>query len=189
MQKVYRNALQDMLRGLDGSKNVKGGQDWGKSRILTDLPLKFRNVSIIYGPQNSYLVAGVHWGEVYGSFHRQAAPATAMVLSDRYLMIIAEEKPARWFQFRAESHYGEIITYFPLDRLAKFEIRRTGRFSVLELEGRRVDGGEKLQLLFPLEREAALLNLMGKALSISRTVGDPQDNSLYSEEKTQRAVH
>jgi len=104
------------------------------------------------------------------AFHRQVAPAAAIVLTDRHLMIVAEEKPTRWFQFRPDTHYGEIISYFPLDRLANFGIHRKSRFCVLELEGQRPHEGERLQIMFPLDKQEEVSRLMEKALSVRRSL-------------------
>jgi hypothetical protein len=183
MQKVYRNAVQEILHRLDENGKAEADRDWRASPILVAWPLKFRNVAILYGPQNASLLGAVHWPEVYGAFHRQVAPAAAILLTDRQIMIIAEEKPARWFQFRPDTHYGEIIIYFPLDRLANFEIHRAARFSVLELEIHKADGGEKLRIILPLEQEKALSHLMEKTLSRHSSVRDAGANPQKSPTK------
>jgi hypothetical protein len=165
MKRVYFKAIQDILNAIDGNKEAGAKQDWHKSPLLRDWPLKFRNISIIYAPANSTLIDGLHWTAVYGGFRRQLAPAAAMLLTDRHIMIIAEEKPSGWFQFRPPPDYGEIITYFPLKRLAKFDIHRSARLCVLELEGHGGHGGEKLVIMFPSGKGEEVSRLMEKAFA------------------------
>jgi len=150
MERVYFRALQDILKAIDGNEKVPTNQDWRNSPILESWPIKFRNVSIIYAPKNSYLVDGVYLAEVCGMFHRQLAPAAAILLTDRHIIIIAEGKPTGWFQFRHRPTYGEIITYFPLSELAYCHVRLGKRFGILELGVRR---GGKLEIMFPRDAE------------------------------------
>jgi hypothetical protein len=117
---------------------------------------------------------GVQWAEVYGAFRRQLAPAAAMLLMQRYIVIIAEEKPG-WLQFRPRTNYGQIITYFPINRLARFQIDRAGRFSLLELEGCRGDKGEKLVIILPRDKEEAVSRLLKSASASAERVGDDRE--------------
>ena len=82
-----------------------------------------------------------------------------MLLTERYIVIIAEEKPG-WLQFRPRTNYGQIITYFPINRLARFQVNRAARFSLLELEIHRGDGGEKLAIILPNDKEEAASRLL-----------------------------
>jgi len=133
MKRDYLRAIQDILIAIDGGEGRREKRDLRNSAILRDWPLKFRNISILYAPENCCLLGGANWPEVYGAFHRQLSPAAAMLLTERYIVIIAEEKPG-WLQFRPRTNYGQIITYFPIDRLTKFQVNRAARFSLLELE-------------------------------------------------------
>jgi hypothetical protein len=175
MKRDYFRAVEDILTAIDGDEGVGEKEDLRNSPILRDWPLKFRNISILYAPKNSCLLGGVQWAEVYGAFHRQLAPAAAILLTQRYIVIIAEEKPG-WFQFRPRTNYGQIITYFPINRLAKFEIHRAARFSLLELEGHRGDGGEKLVIMLPGDKEEAVSRLLKSVSASAERVGDDRDD-------------
>ena len=98
-----------------------------------------------------------------------------MLLTERYIVIIAEGK-AGWFQFRPRTNYGQIITYFPINRLAKFEIHRTARFSLLELEGHCGDGGEKLAIMLSRDKEEAVSRLLKSVCASAERVGDDRDD-------------
>ena len=167
MQHVYSKAVQDILDAIDGKEHASTHLDWSRSSIFKGWPLKFRNFSIIYMPEQSQLLDGVYWNEIRGGFSRELAPAVAMLLTDRHIVLIAEERSFRWFNFRRHPKYGAIITYFPLNRLADFRIDPHSRFSILELQGHEGHGGEKLEIMFPLEKREAVSRLMRKAPSPS----------------------
>jgi len=163
MKDDYFKVLQNILDKIDNNLEGKEESNWRGSKVLREWPIKFRNVSNIYAPRGSRLLNGVQWDEIYGGFHRQLAPAAALLLTDRHIIIIAEEKPSGWFQFRERSHYGEIITYFPLDRLANFRVSEHARFDILEIVGHEGHGSETLEVMMPPDRADAVKQLMKEA--------------------------
>jgi hypothetical protein len=163
MKRTYCEALQNILDEIDHNLEHPAESNWGTSEILRQWPLKFRNVSIIYAPRSSRLLDGVQWNDIYGGFHRQLAPAAALLLTNRHIIVIAEEKPSGWFQFRARPQYGEIITYFPLDRLASFRISEHARFDTLEIVGHEGHGSERFEIMFPHDQAKAVTRLMKEA--------------------------
>jgi hypothetical protein len=163
MKDDYFKVLQNILDKIDNNPEDKAESSWRGSKVLREWPLKFRNVSNIYAPRGSRLLNGVQWGEIYGGFHRQLAPAAAVLLTDRHIIVIAEEKPSGWFQFRERSHYGEIITYFPLDRLASFRVSEHARFDMLEIVGHEGHGSEALEVMLPHYQADAVKRLMKEA--------------------------
>lgn len=56
------------------------------------------------------------------------------LLSDRHLVLIAEEKSFRRFGFRRDAKYGGIITHIPRRRLARHETTEQRRARKLTLE-------------------------------------------------------
>jgi hypothetical protein len=163
MQPIYSEAIQDILDFIDGKEKASKHSDCNRNPTIRSWPLKFRNFSIIYLPKRSQLLDGVYWTEIRGGFNRELAPATAMLLTDRHIVIIAEEKLSSWFQFKRHAKYGAIITYFPLDRLAGFHIGPHKRFNILELEGYKGHGGEKLEIISPLDKQEPVYRLVEKA--------------------------
>jgi hypothetical protein len=162
MKDEYCEILQNILDRIDNNID-KAPSSWGASDILRQWPIKFRNVSNIYAPRNSRLLDGIQWSDIYGGFHRQLAPAGALLLTDRHIIVITEEKPYGWFQFRERSHYGEIITYFPLDRLANFRINEHSRFDILEIVGHEGHGSERLEVILPRDQKEGVTRLMKEA--------------------------
>ena len=163
MQQTYCEALQDILDEIDHNVESIADSNWVRSEILRQWPIKFRNVSIIYAPRSSRLLNGVQWKNICGVFRRQLAPAAALLLTDRHVIVIAEEKPSGWFQFRARPQYGQIITYLPLDRLASFRISENSRFDILEIVGDEGHGKEALKIMFPHDQAKAVTRLMNEA--------------------------
>jgi hypothetical protein len=163
MKDNYCELLQNILDKIDHNAEGKAKSNWRGNNLLREWSLKFRNVANIYAPRGSRLIDGVQWGGIYGGFHRQLAPAAALLLTDRHIIVIAEEKPSSRFQFREPSHYGEVITYFPLVRLADFRVSEHRRFGILEIVGHEADGSETLEVILPCDQANAVRRLMKNA--------------------------
>ena len=162
-QNMYSEAVKSILDAIDAPRDSVMTPKLSGTALLSGWPLKFRNFSILYTPQNSQLLDGVCWEEMRGVFGRELAPAAALVVTDRHIIVIAEEKISRWFQFRRSTKYGAIISYLPLDRLTGFQIKPQRRSRVLELESRGNSGGETLDVTIPPDKEKAVRRAMQKA--------------------------
>jgi hypothetical protein len=163
LQHIYSEAVQYILDAIDGKENVAMTKDRVRTAIFADWPLKFRNFAIIYMPKKSQLLDGVCWREMRAGFGRELAPAAAVLVTDRHIVAIAEEKSSRWFQFRHHAKYGAIITYFPLNRLADSRIKPHPRFCILELYGYEGHGGKRLDIIFPRDKREAVSRVMARA--------------------------
>jgi hypothetical protein len=162
-QNMYSEAVKAILDAIDAPRDGVMTPKLSGTALLSGWPLKFRNFSILYTPQNSQLLDGVCWEEMRGVFGRELAPAAALVVTDRHIIVIAEEKISRWFQFRRSTKYGAIISYLPLDRFTGFQIKLHRRSRVLELESRGNSGGETLDITIPPDKEEAVHRAMQKA--------------------------
>jgi hypothetical protein len=162
-QNMYSEAVKSILDAIDAHRDGVLTPKLSGTALLSGWPLKFRNFSILYTPQNSRLLDGVCWEEMRGVFGRELAPAAALVVTDRHIIVIAEEKISRWFQFRRSTKYGAIISYLPLDRFTGFQIKLHRRSRVLELESRGNSGGETLDITSPPDKEEAVHRAMQKA--------------------------
>jgi hypothetical protein len=163
MQYMYSEAVKSILDTIDAYRDGVVKPKLRGTALLSAWPLKFRNFSILYTPQNSELLDGVCWEEMRGVFGRELAPAAALVVTDRHIIVIAEEKISRWFQFRRNTKYGAIITYLPLDRYTGFRIKSQRRSCLLELESQGNSGGETLDITIPPDKEAAVRRAMQRA--------------------------
>jgi len=164
---LYLCAIQDLLDGIDGNRSTREGLENKSSPILRDWALKFRNIALIYAPRASEFLDGIYWHEIRGGFGRELAPSAALLLTDRHLIFIKEEKNSSWFTSRNEPKFGKIIAYFPLNRFAKSHFDVHSRFGILQVEGFKFHGGEKLEMIVPLEKQEAVLRLMQKASALS----------------------
>ena len=155
-QNMYSEAVKSILDAIDAPRDGVMTPKLSGTALLSGWPLKFRNFSILYTPQNSQLLDGVCWEEMRGVFGRELAPAAALVVTDRHIIVIAEEKISRWFQFRRSTKYGAIISYLPLDRFTGFRIKPQRRCCILELESHGSYGGETLDVTIPSDKQEAV---------------------------------
>jgi hypothetical protein len=174
MQYMYSEAVKSILDTIDAHSDGVAAPKLSGTALLSAWPLKFRNFSILYTPQNSQLLDGVCWEEMRGVFGRELAPAAALVVTNRHIIVIAEEKISRWFQFRRSTKYGAIISYLPLDRFTGFQIKPQRRSRVLELESRGNSGGETLDITIPPDKEEAV----HRAIQMARRNRGPASNVL-----------
>jgi hypothetical protein len=164
MHGTYADATQYILDTIDGREGVVMSSLNAGNKVVSGWPLKLRNFSLLYAPKNSQILDGVCWGEICVAFGRELAPAAALLLTDRHIVMIAEEKITRWFQFRRTAKYGAIITYIPLNRLTAFETTARRRVCVLELLAREGDGVERFELLFPCDKQSSVSRVMKKSI-------------------------
>jgi hypothetical protein len=160
MQALYSAAIRDLLDGIDQSNGPQLFLDAKSRSMLQHWPLKYQNYAVIYMPRGSSLRAAVHWDTLRGAFGRELGPSAALLLSDRHLVLIAEEKSVGRFGFRREAKYGGIISYIPRQRLVRYEITERRRVRSLALELRVGETAEKLELLLPIEKCTEVLRLM-----------------------------
>jgi hypothetical protein len=158
MEKLYRQAIEPLLNGIHGATSATPVRSENAAAQLDGLPLKFHNAALLYLPDGQRLVSVAHWPGAQSGFNRQLTSAGALLLTDRELVLIAEEQPSPWT--REASKIGEIITYFPLNRLAQFSITRDERLSILVLEVHASHGSEQLEIMFPSEHELGVSKLM-----------------------------
>ena len=162
-ERLYREAIDLMLDGIDRTHAPESQKKRGAAEELKDWPSKFRNEASHYLPKGRRLLAATQWEAILGGFRRELAPAGALLVTARELVVIADEKTpdqGDWAKF------GGIITYFPLVRLADFHVGRQDRFGVLALQVIASHGGERLEILFPSDHERAVSKAMEQARSV-----------------------
>jgi hypothetical protein len=108
------------------------------------------------------------------------APETISVPAIEKADIVPGELPGDVYEF------GEVITFVPRVRLANFQISQRDHFSVLTLEVHAAHGREKLEILFPSDRQQAVSQAMEQVSlpqsSATETITriEPGDNSRQS---------
>jgi hypothetical protein len=164
-ERLYHEAIDLVLDGIDRTRASRSEKDRGASEMLRDWPLKFRNEVLEYLPKGQRLLAATQWPAILGGFRRELAPAGALLVTERELVLIAEEKAPDW-SHGDWAKYGGIITYFPLARLADFHVGQQDRFGVLALYVHASHGGERLEILFPSDHEGAVSKAMERVRSL-----------------------
>jgi hypothetical protein len=154
----YREAIGLMLAGMDPALAAVAEKDRNEGSMFEALPMKFRNEAQRYWPRGQRLLAVIHWPAILDGFQRELAPAGALLITERELVLISEEKKSPR-QFHGDE-FGGIITFFPRVRLADFHVRHHERFSVLALQVHATYGGEKLEIIFPSDSEMAVSTAM-----------------------------
>ena len=170
---LYREAIDLILDGIDRTHAIGSEKDRRAAEVLRDWPLKFRNEVLRYLPKGQRLSAAAQWPAILGGFRRELAPAGALLVTERELVLIADEKTPDWY--RGEwAKYGGIITYFPLTRLDDFHVGRQDRFGVLALHVHASHGGERLEILFPSDHERVVSEAMEQTRPVkTRETGAP----------------
>lgn len=162
MEKLYREAIGLVLDGMESETSNCGSMKEDVAS-LESLPLKFRNAITHYLPEPQRLRAAVHWPAVRSGFGRELTPAGGLLLTDREVVLISDEKSLSLVR-AAEQKLGTIITWFPLIRLARFEVSQHGRVSIVRLEVHAGHGGESLEILFAPECADAVTRLLKQSV-------------------------
>jgi hypothetical protein len=164
-EEVYREAIGLILDGIDQTKSTSYGRNWS---LFRSWPLKFRTEAERYCPRGQRLTTATRWTCPNGELDHALCPSGAILITERELVFISEQK-AFPRQHAGDLHeFGGIITYFPLIRLSDFHISHHGRFGVLALLINAVHGSEKLEIAFPSDREKAVQKTMQLALNNKR---------------------
>ena len=169
-EQYYLDAIRLILNGIDPGPNIGTEITTENDRDATALfaiwPFKFRTEAERYRPKGQRLLAALQWPAIVGGFQRDLVPAGALLITERELVLISEEKQSPR-QLAGDIHgFGGIITYFPRVRLAEFHVGVHERFGVLDLQIHAASGGEKLEIIFPADYEQRVATAM-EALLLS----------------------
>ena len=110
------------------------------------------------------MLEAIHWLAVHGRFARELAPAAALLLTDRAVLLVSEERATWWTRFGNRTKYGDITTYLPLRRLRGFSVSQQERFHILRLQVGATRGQQTLEVPFPPETGPAASQLMDRAM-------------------------
>ena len=166
-EQYYREAIQLILNGIDGVDNIETEKDREPTQLFDDWPFRFRMEAERYWPRGQRLLAAVQWPAVVGGFRRELSAAGALLVTERELVVISEEKHSPRQLSGDNYEFGGIITYFPLMRLADFKIRTQEHFSVLALDVHAALGGETLEIIFPSGFESHVAKAMESILTFA----------------------
>jgi hypothetical protein len=160
---MYTNAIQRVLNLIDDVPDPAVKKDRKIFTYLKGWPHKFRNLGWDYLPPGISLLDALHWPTILGGFRRELGPAVALFLTDRHLVILADERSRSWFVKKGHIKVGVIVTYFPRSRISGFQIQKHNRFHVLELEASGAHSAACFQVRFPPEYQEKVVQLVSKA--------------------------
>jgi len=167
----YREATDQILAGIDPALSGVAEKDRSEASMFEGWPMKVRNEAQRYWPRGQRFLAAIQWPAVFGGPQGELAPAGALLITERELVVISEEK-----EFAAESRaeapsvlepkeiFGGIVTFVPRVRLRDFHVRHQENFGVLALQVHATHGGEKLEVNFPPDNEKAVSKAMEQML-------------------------
>jgi hypothetical protein len=167
----YREAIDLILAGIDPALTGVAKKDSNEASMFEGWPMKVRNEAQRYWPRGQQFLAAIQWPAVFGGPQGELAPAGALLITERELVVISEEK-----EFAAESRaeapsalepkeiFGGIVTFVPRVRLKDFRVSHQESFGVLALQLRAAHGGEKLEVMFPSDNEKAISQAMDQML-------------------------
>jgi len=159
-EEFYREAIDLILKSVDQPRAPSVQNDRNAASIFETWPMKFRTEAERYWPKGQRLSAAIQWSAIFDGFQRELAPAGALLVTERELVLISEEKQSPRQHAGDVHQFGGIITYFPLARLADFHVSHHERFGVLALQVHAAHGGEKLEIIFPSDDEKTVSKAM-----------------------------
>jgi hypothetical protein len=169
---LYREAIDLILAGIDPALHAVGENDQGEGSIFETWPMKFRNEAQRYRPGGQRLLAALQWPVIFNEVREELAPAGALLITGREIVMISEQKKssAEYAEQAsskddqegpfAEEESGGTITFVPRVRLAEFQVSHQEHFGVLALQVHAAHGGERLEIIFPSDEEKAVSKAM-----------------------------
>lgn len=167
----YREAIDLMLAGIDPALTGVIEKHRTEDPKFEAWPMKVRNEAQRYLPRGQRLLDGIQWPAIFGESQRQLAPEGALLITERELVVISEEKessaespPEAPSAEEPKESVGGIVTFIPRVRLTGFEVNHQDNFGVLALQVHAAHGGEKLEIIFPSDDEKAVSKAMEQML-------------------------
>ena len=162
---LYREAIGLILDGIDPNLSKRTDENPDLDKLFESWPTKFRAEAQRYRPEGLPLLAAIQWPAIFGGYERKLCPAAALLITSRELVLISEEATSPRRLGGDDYTFGAIVTYFPVVRLEDFHVGYEERFGVLELRFHARHGGEKIEIIFPADRERAVSKAMEQVLT------------------------
>jgi hypothetical protein len=182
----YHKAIDLMLAGIDPARTAVAEKDRNETSMFEAWPIKFRDEAQRYWPRGQRLLAAIQWP----ANQRQLAPAGALLMTERELVLLSEGKkssaelspvassgeepketqstpvpPKAVNPAETPSVPGKVYEFAEIitfvPRVRLADFQMSHQESgVLTLQLRASQGGEKLEITFPTEYEDAVLKGM-----------------------------
>ena len=170
-EEPYREAIDLILAGIDPALTGTAEKGRSEASMLEGWPMKIRNEAQRYWPRGQRFLSAIQWKATFGGSQEEHAPAGALLVTERELVVISEEKeftgerpPEDRVADESKAIFGGIITFVPRVRLKDFRVSHRESFAVLALQANGAHGGEKLEVIFPSGNENAVSQAMEQML-------------------------
>ena len=163
-ERLYREAIAAILDGVDPNSSQITNENLEPDKLLDSWPTEFRAEAKRYQPKAQPLLAAIWWPAIVGEYMGELYPAAALLITKRELVLISEEKTFPRRHEGDDYRFGAFVTYIPVVRLKDFHVSHEERFGVLELRLHARHGEKKFEIIFPADRERALLEAMEHGL-------------------------
>lgn len=158
----FQQATHFVLAGMEPPRpTVDEHVEDARTALMRAWPMKFRNVALDRLPSSSRVLAATYWPVVIGGFSRELAPAAALLITERELVLVSDEQATSRLRGREGIKDGTIVTYVPMSRLANITVRPHGRLCKLELATRH--DGATLEIPFGADHEPAVREIAAVA--------------------------
>jgi hypothetical protein len=164
MEAYYKEAARLVLDGIEGTAGTSSVADGPLNALLDGVPMKFCNAAHEFRPPSQHIFALRHWPPVMGKkrlwFQRELAAEAMLMLTERELIIISEEKTWSWMWVGRVNKYGYVVTYCPLSRLEHWRIETDETTARLDLSIHAQQAGETVRVEFPRGEEPQVEGLL-----------------------------
>jgi len=183
MEHLYHEAAEYILgimKGLPSLQTAPVNREVDLE-LLHSVPLKFRNSILRFAPATERILNLAYWPSIVvergGLIEKELSPESALVLSERELLLISEEKllpadrPEHRFSIGLINKHGSIAMRCPLCRLSEFRFGGIGESVTLDLLFQVDAVIEILNLVLPANQKPAVLDLLRQAIRLKREPG------------------
>ncbi|MGO8675986.1 MAG: hypothetical protein ACLQVX_08955 [Limisphaerales bacterium] len=168
MEGLYQEAVKFLLNGMDNISEIVPRDSKELCATLKSLPLKFCNAVVEFMPAGQRVLGFVHWPAAWGRklkiFRRELSPEAVLILTERELLFISEEKTWSWVRPDRIQKYGSIVTHCLLSRVSAVELSEHDSLDTIDVEIRANEAGEKLKIDFPQEQKTKVSAFIELAL-------------------------
>jgi hypothetical protein len=88
----YFEAVELLLAGIDPARAAAAGKARDETSMFADWPMKFRNEAKRYRSRGQRLLGAVRWLAIFDESQRQIAPAGALLINEREMVVISDER-------------------------------------------------------------------------------------------------
>jgi hypothetical protein len=181
MEHLYHAAAEYLLGAMKSRPATEPVDRQPDLDLLHFVPLKFRNSILRFAPPGEHILSIAYWPAIVteknGRIETELSPESALVLCERELLIVSEERiipsdrPAHRFRIGLVNKHGSIAVHGLLSRLSEFRFGGLGNAVTLDLLFHVDPVMEILSLVMPADQKTGVVEILRKALRLKREAG------------------